>query len=266
MTRRFGWEPSTFDARDLRIGTVASYEVTTLNTTGWVDISKSRPPIDQGKQVQCCVSAAIVCCMEILADRRGNYTPLSVLFNYYWARVSAGKNTDFMGRLEFRDALSAARNKGVCRDALHPHESVYTISDAQSQPSDTAMLSGKDNMLGRNERTRQNYTYIDAGDRVRTWRSMLDKGFAIAMAFWVTDAYSLLSAQEPQLNSAAIEIGKQGHAVAVVGYNDSLSLFLIKDSLGAGFAAQGYWHLPYALAASPMIAESVVIVDKAPAM
>jgi C1A family cysteine protease len=54
-----------------------------------------------------------------------------------------------------------------------------------------------------------------------------------------------------------------GHAVVVVGYDDSQSRFIVRNSWGTAWGLAGYFLMPYAYLTNPRLADDFWTADRA---
>ena len=79
-------------------------------------------------------------------------------------------------------------------------------------------------------------------------KGCLASGYPFVFGFTVYDSFeSQQVAQSGVLSMpAAGEAVAGGHAVLAVGYDDSKSMFIIRNSWGSGWGLAGYFYMPYA--------------------
>jgi len=215
-------------------------------------------PFDQ-RGLNCCVSATVVACFEILDfyQHRARRHELSVLFNYFTARKRSGRlTTDPEAELTFQDGFEAARTLGLAPADLHPADA--TRASARKSPSEEARDAAEayrdwhrkpDKLLV--------YRRLTSGRGVDAIRRCLEARHPVALGIWLTDAYKDLDADSPVL---APSDGRSSllHAVTVVGYDNrkadadgnAVGALRIRDSRGVDFGECGYWWLPYPLCES----------------
>ena len=236
--RRYDARDWVFSAVELGLDPDPSGERLGLTHTG--------PPQDQG-DVPCCVSAALVTCMEALDERDGLRTDLSVLFHYYLA--AKPKPQGNLPGMELSTGLSVAVSSGICPATLHPAE--ITDRNARKSPSNEALEAARKHCLAipyDRPRNRWGYRNLDTTTRVRDWRAALQGGMPILLVFYMTDAYD-------ELFNGKVVHGRPGagkynhrHAVAVLAYDAADGgVFHVKDSRGERIGDKGYWRLPAAL-------------------
>jgi hypothetical protein len=209
-----------------------------------VQLAHPYPPRAQG-EVPCCVSVSIAVCMEILGARRGA-RKLAPLFHYFIAR-GGGEALD---EIDFTTGLNAAGEHGVCRDGLHG--APFTAAGARQGPSPAAERDGpRQRLVLSDEEGGADLWPRLHPDGLEDWRAALAKGYPIVLGFRTTAAYWRLKgglAVHPPIDGGDDGgAAGDGHAVAVVGYDDQKhgGSLLIKDSRGDRFGSGGSWYLPY---------------------
>ncbi|NDV22055.1 hypothetical protein [Desulfovibrio sp. JC022] len=217
---------------------------------------------DQGDQAFCCASMAVVTCMEILDAQDGAYVELSPLYNYYKARGYGSVKT----KLSLQDAISSAINDGVAPREFHDTPAPVTIEAARRIPSGEADR----------EALKYQIVYSNWGDygsrygyyelsystsrAVEEWKEALRKNHPIAIGVLVGEAYDQLNetyaVYRPEPENLSLS---RGHAVAVVGMDESMQAFKVLDSRGNEFADKGCWWLPYSVISQGVVVEAVAI-------
>lgn len=232
-----GWRPASFDARDLRFAEAVPAVREVLPPAA--ALPHPHPVRDQ-RQVPCCVSIAVATCMEAIDALHGPAVQLSVLFNYFVARPDPG----VPATLELRDGLNAATRAGICEFALHP--APFSEAGMRQRPSAAAVADARRRCIVGASGTMRRPCYRRLPADPMEWRRALAMSMPLAIGIWVTPAYHAMNAQRP-VHGPVEGATSEGHAVTVLGYDDARRVFTVKDSRGQGFAAQGYWYLPYAL-------------------
>lgn len=245
-----------YDPRDLRI---SPNEVVGHGNKLRASLRITSEPRDQG-EVNCCVSAAVISCFEV-HDYYANQDPrpLSVLFNYYYARPSSARD-DHRKELMIQSGFRAIKREGLCRQ--DQHASIINPESAALEPAPESLR--EEARLYRNRFRPSNgvklrYRSLRGPDRLERIKALLTKRTAIALGMWLTDAYERLGDQSGSSSRGTHGIPTKdtnsGHAVCCVGYHNrhanpigfSPGALLIKDSRGLSFGIDGYWWLPYDL-------------------
>lgn len=242
-----GWRPATFDSRDLRLSNATIGAARQILPPSAL-LPNPYPVVNQG-DVPCCVSTTVASCMEAIDAQHGDSVRLSPLFNYFVARPNPAALPD----LELRDGLLAAVHTGICAWALH--EVPFTAAGARLRPSAAALRDAERQRIAGPPAPLRPPRFHSVSNDPKEWRGALAMGMPLAIGFWMTPAYRALTAANP-VHGAATGRSDKGHAVSVLGYDDQRRVFIVKDSRGAEFGAQGLWFLPYGLLADGVVHEA----------
>lgn len=217
------------------------------------------PVVDQKNTVPCCVSIAVTTCLEVL-DLHPS-TPLSFLFNYYFARPDSSK----LVPIEIRDGLIAAAKYGVCQKSLfNPGLSNY---GATIEPPENAIDEARSRKIQKGK-LRWAYKHF-LENYVAEWKAYIADGYPVILGFQTTDDYHGINKFDPiHPIPTSRSNSSNGHAVVIVGYDDDkncgsggIGAFKIRDSRGNSFAKDGHWWLPYTLAESHIIMDSWTVTE-----
>ena len=243
-----GWRISPYDGRDYLFTNTRRAEAVAGQR---LFLDHPFAVRDQG-EVPCCVSCAVVVCMEVLDAQHPPQTELSPLFHYYVTRPRPDRLVD----LTIREGLGGAVTQGVCEKALHPFE--FNRQDAMQPPSNAAQSDGLSRRLVARDpvTNRPAYYSLPDGNRVPAWVAALSRGMPLIVGFWLTANYWDLSPSRNVLDGSSSDTSDSGHAVAVLGVDEDREMFMVKDSRGAEFADQGHWWLPYRLVETRLVAEA----------
>jgi hypothetical protein len=245
---RGGYIPSTFDGRD--VAWPKRTRADRPDPGGRVQLPR-RTAWDQGTDVDCCTSCALVAALEIFELRGGAEVRLSPLFHYYYARGTRRS----LGPLRLRSALQAAAAHGVCR--LENHNPPFSVAGALERPSRDAILDARSRRLPAYDATlgHAGYYTVQRNDRLRNWKEALELGQPILVGLWTQTSY--WRGEGMTENESAPS--PSPHAVLIVGFDDDRAVFRVLDSRGTSFADRGEWDLSYAVAETDRIAESWTI-------
>lgn len=258
MTIKSGFRPGRYDSRDYIYSARQSPE--SMANVDRVIIEHDVPVIDQGNIVPCCVSVAVTTCLEVLDQNAG--TPLSFMYNYYWARA----NRNRLSTLDIRQSLDAAGSYGICSKILHDMQldrGGATIKPSQAADSEAITRRISFNPVISNWA----YEHFENNNRIAGWRNAIQQKYPVIIGLYLTDAYENI----PKTNYTHIlpmnGPASDGHAVTVMGYDDvhdngalDSGAFFVRDSRGDGFADKGYWWLPYVLVETHLIVDSWTVL------
>ena len=229
---RYGWKPDLPDSRDLQY-TAPAHVVSVLPPMA--DLTSKCPPVyDQG-HLGSCTANAIGAAFEfdLLKQNLPDFMP-SRLFIYYNER--AIENTISIDNgAQIRDGIKSIANIGVCSETSWP----YVISEFAVKPYHTCYTEASNNTA---------VSYHRVGRDINQMKACLAEGYPFVIGFTVYTAFeSTQVAQTGVLNlpDFGTEAVQGGHAVLVVGYDDSSSRFRVRNSWGPNWGQHGYFTMPY---------------------
>jgi len=224
-------------------------------------LKHSGTPRDQGT-VPCCVSAALVTCMEALDELDGERTDLSVLFHYHMA--AKPKRSGSLPGLDVKKGLNVAVKKGICPAELHYRD--ITDDNARQGVSEDAVEAAREYCLAAaydRRRNRRGYRNLDTASRGQAWRAALKGGMPILFVFCMTDAYDGLFEGQVIHRKPGGGRFRYRHAAAALEYDASDGgAFRVKDSRGERIGDQGYWYLPVEQVNSHRVVEQSFAICK----
>jgi len=200
------------------------------------------------KNINCCSSSATLLAAEMIMSANGCSQTFSRLYLYYTTRNARGK-LDLTGT-SIKETFDALTAFGVSRHELWP----FYNRKVNTEPN----IVAKDDAV--------NYRINKYEEILPTdYKEYLNRGIAPVIGMNVTDYFWNLAG--PINNHAYIPVNTtnkgsiKGHAVTVVGYDDSLNSgsWIIANSLGPSWGDLGYAAIPYSC--NKDIKESYVIIN-----
>jgi C1A family cysteine protease len=236
----YGWQPQLPDLRDARLSIPAT---TALPSEVDLSATPDMPPVyDQG-QLESCTANALAAAVDFdnHLQTKQFLTP-SRLWIWYQERLMEGHVDQNVGA-QLRDGAKVVAKLGVCRESVWPYD---PASFAQAPPQQDYTDALQDRVL----------KYAAVPQDLWSLKSVLASGRPIVLGITV---YSELESPQvaatgivPMPNPGDKVVG--GHAVVLVGYNDAVDRFLVRNSWGTGWGKQGYFELPYLYVTSPSLA------------
>lgn len=231
-----GWHRDLPDIRDYtpeKMGAVL--KAGTLPSS--VDLQQWCSPVEDQGSLGSCTAQAGVGLLEYFHRRtHGTHTNLSRLFTYKVTRNLLGWTGDQGAFL--RTTMAALRLFGTPPERFYP----YHASKFDDEPTAYLYAMAK-------EYQAVNYVRLDAGGRdglVDRIREFTAAGFASMFGFTVYHGAITRAAGTGFIAMpAAGDTVDGGHAVMIVGYDDSRQAFKIRNSWGYGWGAGGYGWIPY---------------------
>lgn len=227
MIARYTWRRDKPDARDH----IYTPVVTTLPTS--VDLRSYASAIEDQGQLGSCTGNAIAGAIELIDRKRGKLLDVSRLFIYYQERVLEG-DVMYDNGAYIRDGIKACYTYGAPLESTWP----YNLSKWATRPTASAYTdAAKRKVTGYKRCT--DFTAVKAALAAGT---PVIIGFDVYASF-ESDAVAA-NGMMPYPNTATEEyLG--GHAVCLVGYNDTTQRFIARNSWGTSWGDHGYFYMPY---------------------
>lgn len=231
-----GWKRDLPDHRDLKLSV---HVPVTLEPKA--DLRPSCPGVyDQLRLGSCTANATgFLWHYEVGLEEQGKAIVCpSRLYLYYFTRLAQGTvNEDSGGTL--RGAMKAAQKHGLCPETLWPYvETEYAVEPG---------VAADQNALHHLPSQKQ---YASVPQSLAEFKTLIAGGRPIAFGFSVPASF--MSQEVAQSGVMPMPKPREqivgGHAVALVGYDDSKQAFLVRNSWGEGWGQKGYFWMPYAFA------------------
>ncbi len=227
----YGWIPDLPDHRDKLY---SKYKMVALEKLlSRVDLRPNDSPIQNQGQLGSCTANALAGNLDYLKKQAlKKVFDFSRLFIYYNERViEHTTNTDSGAML--RDGIKTLVKLGVCPEVEWP----YFIDEFTQEPPAKAYTDAL------NYQITSYYRLVNISEMKHT----LSLGFPFVFGFSVYESFESSQVAKtgivpfPEKNERLLG----GHAVMVVGYDDSKEQFLIRNSWGTSWGIKGYCLMPY---------------------
>lgn len=225
--RKLNILPSVPDPRD-RV-----YKAKKSAVSQQIDLRQYDSPVEDQGFLGSCVGSAICTAFELTTRQLypDRFHELSKLYVYYHSRFfDESIDTDTGSYL--RDGLKAAKNYGICTEALWP----YDVTKFDAQPTPRCYLDAFNRYI----------TVYETLYTVDEMLEILNAKKPVVIAIEIFDSFLGVNKDDPRVpvpNGYGYSLGL--HAVTVVGYNLSKREFLIKNSWGAEWGDDGYAWVPF---------------------
>lgn len=231
MKINFGWIPDTPDHRDAKCS-IGFGLISPLPSH--VDLRKQMPAVyDQG-HIGSCVAQSVGAAIEHreLMQRKEDPSTPSRLFLYYQGRAAIN-TINYDSGCMIRDVIKSTSKDGYCEEHYHP----YNAATYRKTPSLQSYADARKCKISAYERVDQTVEAIKA---VLAAGQTVSYGFSVyASTFAVTRLNPVL--KRPLGN----EMRHGGHAVLVVGYDDEMKAFIVRNSWGSRWGVDGYFYHTY---------------------
>lgn len=216
-------------------GSKISKEKITATT---IDLTSKMPPIyDQGQLGSCVANATAGCLSYIYKKNKGSFFDGSRLFLYFNGRAVESvddQDPTYVSAdtgLYIHDGFRSVANYGLTLETNY----TYNIANFAYLPSDAAYLdAGKHKTL----------TYQSIAQNLTTLKNSLQAGIPIAIGINVYNNFYNANTTGTVPMPLGTAIG--GHAILLVGYNDTTQRFIFRNSWGISWGSRGYGTIPYA--------------------
>lgn len=205
-----------------------------------VDLRNQCPPVyDQGELGSCTANGlAALYQFDQMKQGISSFMP-SRLFIYYNERKMEGTIDEDAGA-EIKDGVTSLIKDGVCAESEWP----YNINDFAVEPPNSCYTIAKSHQALKVKPLRQNLTQL---------KQCLIDGFPFTFGFLVYSGFESASVARSGVMKmpGKREILLGGHAVVCVGYNDTKSQFICRNSWGTSWGDKGYFYMPYNYMTNP---------------
>jgi len=235
------------------VGTSAPLSTAGLPSS--VDLRSNCSPVEDQSNLGSCTAHGLAGALQYLEKKAGvvPYINLSRLFIYYNERVIEG-TTNYDSGAYIHDGIACLVTKGACNETLWP----YTISKYRIKPPSTAYTNGLSHRISQ-------YSYID-NTNLTALKTVLANGYPIVFGFVVYASFESDTVTNtgvvpmPSPQSGDYILG--GHCCLIVGFSDSTSRFLCRNSWGSSWALSGYFTIPYAYLTDSTLASDFWVIDR----
>lgn len=217
-----------------------------------VDLRQGFPPVTD-QTYNCCVAESTTAAFEyavIATVGRTKYVQSSRMFLYYQARLADNMQGQDDGAF-IHSAAQSLLTSGLCEESFMPYSLgplVVPPKPAYTDALDHKALTVK--MVDQN---------LDA------LRQLLASGYPVVIGFVVFPSIQSPTVEKTGDVPMPSDADKQGqplggHAVVLVGYDDSRKVFIFRNSWGTGWGDQGYGSLPYAYLLDPALTQDFWVI------
>jgi C1A family cysteine protease len=243
MAIKYGWKRSLPDHRDLIYSPPEHLMAKAIPSS--VDLRSGCPAVvDQGN-LGSCTANAIAALVEFLFKKENKpYFTVSRLFIYYQERLLEG-TISYDAGAEIRDGMKVVNTYGAPHESLWP----YIISRFTNRPSSSVYKDGLSHKVIQ-------YQKID-NTNMAAMKACLASGYPMVGGFSVYDSFESNSVAATGIvpYPAQSEQLLGGHAIMVVGYNDSTQRFICQNSWGTSWGDHGFFYMPYAYLSNGNLAD-----------
>ena len=236
----YGWIPDKPDARDLKYSVS---QPVTQKLPLKVDLRAQLPPVYAQGAIGSCTAQSVCAAFHFcqMKEKLYNYAP-SRLFTYYTTRDIEGTVNEDSGAM-LRDTIKSINKFGACPESIWP----YDISKLTVKPTATCYDTASRHTA---------VSYYQVSQNLNQLKGCLAEGYPFAFGMTVYDSFESDDVANNGIVQLPLPNEQQigGHAVLVVGYDDSQQRFIVRNSWGIDWGMAGYFTMPYAYMINPDLA------------
>ena len=247
--KKYGWKKGEYYGKTMK----SIFDIGFChNAIKQLDLRSKCPAVyDQGHLGSCTANAIGFCYHfdELKQNNQSSFIP-SRLFIYYNERNMEGHTSDDSGA-EIHDGVHTINTIGVCPEDNWP----YDINKFSEKPADNCYELAKNH---------QSVSYQAVEQSIDQLRAAIISGFPVVFGFTVYDSF-----ESPDVTKTGImpmpKEGEKilgGHAVAIVGFDDTQKLFIVRNSWGENWGDKGYFYMPYEFIINPSYASDFWVITK----
>ena len=224
-----GWIPQPPDVRDFQYILKAKSK----DIAPAVDLRPGCSAVEDQSNLGSCVHNALVGSLEFLeVKNKEPFVDKSRLFSYYCSRADMGATDKDTGDT-IRHGCQMLNKFGTCDEKLWP----YDISQFKVKPPEPCYTDAIQHII-------TSYWAINSIDEIR---QCLTEGFPVAFGTLLFLQFEIVGkdgiVKNPGCWSKIKPIG--GHAMLIVGHDDSVKRFIVRNSWGTGWGDEGYCYISY---------------------
>ena len=247
MKHIYNWKRQPIDMRDYKVE--EHFKLTAAPLPVKTDLRDYMSAVEDQGQLGSCTGNAIVGALEYLENKQKlTFADLSRLFVYYNERVIEGTVSQDSGAI-IRDGIKSLVTYGVCKETACP----YNIKQFTHKPTKTAYKEAA---------KRKITTYASVAQTETGLKTVLASGYPIVFGFEVYDAFE--SAEVAKTGIVPMPSGQSigGHAVLIVGHDDTTRRFTVRNSWSADWGDKGYFYMPYDYVLDNRYSDDFWVVNK----
>jgi C1A family cysteine protease len=251
-TRNYGWRPALPDQRDfyLRFG---QPQLDALTKIDHIDLSSGMPaPYDQGGIGACTAHAVagVLHFLEIKQNAQDQTTPsrLFIYWNERYLDPYSSVKEDSGSTITL--GIRAVKKYGFPPEALWPYDERKFTIEAPSSVYCAAVTGRITNYARVNQNLLDMQAALAAGNPIAF-------GFTVYESFEARSVASTGVVPMPRRHERAVG----GHAVIIVGFDNTTQRFKVRNSWGSSWGDNGYFTVPYAYLTNPNLAGDFWVIN-----
>lgn len=200
-----------------------------LAQDGWGTI------LDQGELGSCVSNSVAYCIRYVRQKEKLSVFDPSRLYIYYYGRLVEGDPIREDTGLYIRTGFQSVQKYSVCSERNWP----YIIAKFVEEPNKYAQNAAKQH---------KTFQYLAVGQTLPELKSCLADGYPVSFGMTVFESFmSTYVATTGKVPVPKFDAEQQvgGHALTIIGYDDSINCFKIVNSWSDSWGEKGFCYIPY---------------------
>ena len=200
-----------------------------------VDLRCYAEDIEDQKMTGSCVANSTVSALELLLERNDRFFDLSRLFLYYNLRKPYAELHNVDEGSYLRDGFKSVSNLGICSEDVWG----FDVSKVNAVPDYRSYTEALQHKV-------QKYERIPNTSMVLSTKAAIAKGYPVTIGLFLGQSfYNIYGHLHTHDYNGVDNDNVGGHAMVVVGYDDSLGGFIVENSWSKLWGDEGYFLLKY---------------------
>jgi hypothetical protein len=208
-----------------------------------VDLRQYGGDIENQLTVNSCVANATVSALEILLTKAGKFRHLSRLFLYWDCRASYANLRGVDSGSYLSDGFKSVYKVGIPAEAVWP----YVSAQVNVQPPEPVYADALGHKVGAYQRVGDFQKASTAQWSLEMVKTTLAMGYPVTIAMWVSNRIFEITATDNLYDPVGVGMFNNvgGHAMCIVGYDETQQAFIVENSWGTAWGNQGYFLISY---------------------
>ena len=179
-----------------------------------------------------CVANSSVSALEIILKRGNKFFNLSRLFQYYNLREPYSNLKDKDVGAYTRDAFKFVNKLGICSE----NSWKFDVAKVNTKPDQDCYTEALNHVVTKYERI------LTDDNCLMNIKTVISKGYPVLFGASIGKSlYTIGKNVYKGVNNDVIG----GHAMTIVGYDDSKQVFIVENSWGSSWGDKGYFYFDY---------------------